>query len=501
LLGLCAAIGLIAGMNMRQIQKPSVETSSIQLNSMDRIQKFADVMGYIQSKYIDSIDLEKSTDLALDAWLAGLDPYSDYIPSNELNSFSNRMNGTAVDFGLDLVVADSKIIIQKVREASGAAAVGMQAGDQIKLINGLQIKPDTYYLDSLIDSILESNQDSIEIAWDSHEFAREQNSKIGLSPFKDYAVELSFSPEKGVVYLKLKILNKESYREFMNVLETYVSEKNCKRLIIDLRGNAGGLVHEAASILNQLIPEKDILLFKTQGFKTAAKEFKSTGKPFFRLDKIVVLVDNETASAAELIAASLQDLDRAIIVGQNTFGKGTVLEQYNLPDGSAIRLAVSRFSTNSGRLIQKPYENSEEYSYLSNPENSGEAIYYSRKKRRLATNKGVVPDIELDATNPAFDSTEQVIAIPIIAEHINEIKKAVANQKESLKSNKQLDLILRNELSKAKTKYPGIHWNEEQIIQTCHATILLWVFGESAFQEERLKTDPVFQRALQELKN
>lgn len=82
-----------------------------------------------------------------------------------------------------------------------------------------------YYLDSLIDSILESNQDSIEIAWYSHEFAREQNSKIGLSPFKDNAVGLSFSPEKGVVYLKLKILNKESYREFMNVLETYVSGK------------------------------------------------------------------------------------------------------------------------------------------------------------------------------------------------------------------------------------------------------------------------------------
>lgn len=486
---------------MRQIHKPSVETNSIQLNSMDRIQKFADVMGYIQSKYIDSIDLEKSTDLALDAWLASLDPYSDYIPSSELNSFSNRMNGTAVDFGLDLVVADSKIIIQKVREASGAAAVGMRAGDQIKGINGLQIKPDPYYLDSLINSILESNQDSIEIAWFSHEFAREQNSKIGLSPFKDNAVELSFSPEKGVVYLKLKILNKESYREFMNVLETYVSEKNCKRLIIDLRGNAGGLVHEAASILNQLIPEKDVLLFKTQGFKTAAKEFKSTGKPFFRLDKIVVLVDNETASAAELIAASLQDLDRAILVGQNTFGKGTVLEQYSLPDGSAIRLAVSRFSTNSGRHIQKPYENSEAFSYLSNPENSRDTIYYSRKKRRLATNNGVVPDIELDATNPALDSTEQLIAIPIIAEQINEIKKAVANQKESLKNNKQLDLILKNELLKAKTKYPGVHWNEERVIQTCHATILLWLYGESAFQQELLKTDPVFLRALKELRN
>ena len=486
---------------MRQIQKPSVETNSIQLNSMDRIQKFADVLGYIQSKYIDSIDLEKSTDLALDAWLASLDPYSDYIPSSVLNSFWKRMNDTAVDFGLDLVVADSKIIIQKVREASGAAAVGMRAGDQIKGINGLQIKPDAYYLDSLINSILESNQDSIEIAWFSHEFAREQNSKIGLSPFKDNAVELSFSPEKGVVYLKLKILNKESYREFMNVLETYVSEKNCKRLIIDLRGNAGGLVHEAASILNQLIPEKDILLFKTQGFNTAAKEFKSTGKPFFRLDKIVVLVDNETASAAELIAASLQDLDRAILVGQNTFGKGTVLEQYSLPDGSAIRLAVSRFSTNSGRHIQKPYENSEAFSYLSNPENSKDTIYYSRKKRRLATNNGVVPDIELDATNPALDSTEQLIAIPIIAEQINEIKKAVANQKESLKNNKQLDLILKNELLKAKTKYPGVHWNEERVIQTCHATILLWLYGESAFQQELLKTDPVFLRALKELRN
>lgn len=94
------------------------------------------------------------------------------------------MNGTDEDFGLDLVVADSKIVIQKVREASDAAAAGMQAGDQIKLINGLQIKPDMYYLDSLIDSILESNQDSIEIAWYSHEFAREQNSKIGLSPLK-----------------------------------------------------------------------------------------------------------------------------------------------------------------------------------------------------------------------------------------------------------------------------------------------------------------------------
>lgn len=501
LLGLSAAIGLIAGMNMRQIQKPLVETNSYPLNATDRIQKFADVLGYIQSKYIDSIDLDESTDLALDAWLSTLDPYSDYIPSSEINAFANRMNGTAQDFGLDLIISDTTVYIQHVREVSEAFKVGMESGDQIKRINGMSVHPDMYALDSLIETIFESNQDTVEFEWYSRKQARNHISKIALSTFKDEAVTLSFSPEAGIVYLKIKILNKESYREFMNVLETYVSDKNCKRLIIDLRGNAGGMVHEAAYILNQLIPEKDVLLFKTKGSKTTEKEFKSTGKPFFRLDKIIVLVDAETASAAELIAASLQDLDRAIAIGQNTYGKGTVLEQYSLPDGSAIRLAVSRFITNSGRCIQKPYDNANGYIFLSNPEDSSKAIYYSVKKRKLVSNQGVVPDIEIPDSNPALDSSNHSLSVQIVAEHILELKKLVTKNKESIENNKPLDLILKNGFLKAQANYPGIKWNESQLIQTCHAILQLWIYGEQAYQQQLLKTDLVFLKAISEIKN
>ncbi|MEM9823911.1 MAG: S41 family peptidase, partial [Bacteroidota bacterium] len=198
-----------------------------------------------------------------------------------------------------------------------------------------------------------------------------------------------------------------TYKEFMGALEEMVDKEGLKDLVIDVRQNPGGYLQEATNILSQFFKDRKKLLVYTEGRTVNRNDYESTGRPFYDIGNIAVLIDEGSASASEILAGAVQDWDRGVIVGRRSFGKGLVQEQYNLKDGSALRLTVARYYTPSGRSIQKDYENADEYDNdVVNRFESGELYardsievkdstrFYTQKEGRVVFGGGgIMPDI------------------------------------------------------------------------------------------------------------
>jgi carboxyl-terminal processing protease len=213
-------------------------------------------------------------------------------------------------------------------------------------------------------------------------------------------------------YIKVNRFAATTDREFIDALEE-LQREGMEDLILDLRHNPGGYLQKATNMLNQLFDEKGNLMVYTQGRTVSRNDYKTSGRSIFNLDKIAVLIDEGTASASEIMAGAIQDHDRGILVGRRSFGKGLVQEQYQLQDGSALRLTIARYYTPSGRSIQKPYEDMEAYRNDFNERyESGELIsannisikdstrYFTDNGRVVFGGGGIIPDVfvPLDTT-------------------------------------------------------------------------------------------------------
>jgi len=208
-------------------------------------------------------------------------------------------------------------------------------------------------------------------------------------------------------YIKVGRFSSTTYREFMDFLENLVQEEHAENLVIDVRDNPGGYLKEAVNILSQLFDEKGKLLVYTEGDHAKRMEYKSTGNPYYRVDKIVVLIDGSSASASEIIAGAVQDHDRGVILGSRSYGKGLVQEQYPLHNGGALRLTVARYYTPSGRCIQRPYEN--EVIVDKDPEGELDSTVFTTSYGRIVeADGGIDPDIEVPARFSWYDKNVYV---------------------------------------------------------------------------------------------
>ncbi len=499
LLGLVATIGLWAGMNIRQPVSTSEESGKQQVAGYSASQKIVDVLSYIQGKYVDSLGSGELTDLALHKLLQSLDPYSEYIPAEYMPLYNDALSGGQVMYGLECIEIDSQLVIRQILPQSPAVALGIQTGDYLEQINDMHFpKDNAAFMDSLTLHGFRKT-DKIHIRWFSRSKGRIEEGSLIPKVLMDNPVSAVHSPIQATVYLKLREFTKDSYRHFMEVLEEYEGRRNCNKLIIDLRGNGGGLLIEAAHILNQLVEEKDVLLFKTKGFQQKEKEFRSTGHSFFKTKQIAILIDRNTASAAELLAATLQDLDRAVIIGEQSFGKSTVLEQFNLGDGSAIRLSISRFTTHSGRSIQRNYESQEsgDTPYVVLPDTDEPGVFYSRLKKKLPSNQAVIPDIVLEKSKLTAEYLDSIrsLADRIIIRRIVEFRSLIGQNPDKIMDSGEVEKQILEEAQSLATEWPS-QFKREDLVQECKYALCAWLFGRELEMRARLLKDPCMEKAI-----
>lgn len=361
----------------------------------EQVRKYGEVLSLVSQYYVDTIDTQKLTETAIASLLTELDPHSVYINQDQLKRVNEDFQGSFEGIGVEFDIVNDTLTIVSPISGGPSEKLGILAGDKIVKIDGISCikipredvpkklrgKKGTKVTVSIIrggsPSLLE-----FEIIRD----------KIPL-----YSVDASFMYNNEIGYIKVSRFASTTFDEFIQAL-LKLRSKGMKKLVLDLRGNPGGFLEQAFKMASEFIPGGRKIVY-TQGRIPMFNEvYNSSGGKYTDIP-LVVMVNSGSASASEIVAGAIQDWDRGVIIGENTFGKGLVQRQFDLSDGSAVRVTTSRYYTPSGRLIQKPYshgkygidEESEE-----NPVNipdSVRPVYQTKGGRTVYGGGGITPDI------------------------------------------------------------------------------------------------------------
>ncbi|MCB9048676.1 MAG: PDZ domain-containing protein [Lewinellaceae bacterium] len=356
LFALILVAGILIGMRL-QSNGPTIatETPEAPIHALGQ-GKVEEILRYIEAKYVDEVDREALVQEVIEQMLAKLDPHSNYITAEQLREVNEQLEGNFDGIGVEFMMLDDTIVVVAPLAGGPSEAAGILAGDKIVQISDSTIAGVRMDTRDVINMLRGEKGTDVEVGILRGREKKVRKFTITRDEIPMHSVDVAYMLDDKTGYIKVNRFSATTYEEFMKGLEKLVEGKGMEDLVIDLRHNPGGYLQQATNILSQLFSRKDKLLVYTEGRAVSRSNYESTGRAFFDIDDIVVLIDEGSASASEILAGAIQDHDRGVIVGRRSFGKGLVQEQYKLRDGSALRLTVARYYTPSGRSIQKPYE-------------------------------------------------------------------------------------------------------------------------------------------------
>lgn len=372
-------IGMYIGFRLRSATTGVVFFKNTSQNSLQ------EVIDLVSNKYVDKLSTDSLNNAAIDDLLAHLDPHSVYIPAKELADVNEELQGNFQGIGVEFQLFNDTVNVLNVIENGPSFRAGLQVGDKIVKVNdtaaltGKKLKADDIrqYLrgpaGSKVKVGLVRNGSPLNV-----EITR------GTIPVPSVDVAYMLTPTTG--FIRINKFAETTYEEFMFALEG-LQKQHMQQLVLDLRGNGGGLLSEAADIADEFLDDNKLIVY-TQGSNVPRMEYRCKRDGLFEKGKLVVLVDETSASASEILSGALQDWDRATLIGRRTFGKGLVQQQFTLSDKSALRLTIARYYTPIGRNIQKPY-------------NKGKEKYEEELINRFHNGELVVGDTS-KPTGPAF---------------------------------------------------------------------------------------------------
>jgi carboxyl-terminal processing protease len=392
LFGVVMALGILTGF---QLAGSSGRNKGVDFGERSSVQQVLDLLRY---KYVDSVKLDSVQQSAINAMVEHLDPHTIYIPRQELAEVNADLQGAFSGIGVEYQMINDTMNIVYVVEKGPSEKAGLQAGDQIIKVYEKPIAGQKLSGPDLRKLLRGENKSKVEITYLRNGISNTTSITRGNIPLP--SVDAWYLVSKDVGYIRLNKFSETTYREFMDAA-TSLQGKGMKKLILDLRGNSGGILGEATNVIDELL-EDGLAIVSTKGLHIKNKTVSSSKPGILEEAPLVVLIDDFSASASEVLAGALQDNDRGTIVGRRSFGKGLVQEQYDLADGGALRITVARYYTPSGRSIQKPFNgNREDYmeeiisrhdgSDSAKPENK--EIFTTRKGKKVYGGGGITPDV------------------------------------------------------------------------------------------------------------
>lgn len=368
--------------------------------------KFRDILSYIDRDYVDTVNIEELSDYAITQMLEKLDPHTAYIPASEMDMARAYLEGDFEGIGVEFNIFRDTVHVVAPLSGGPSEAVGLQAGDKILKVDGKNIAGIGITTQGVFEALRGAKGTKVHLTILRKEEKKPMNFVVTRSKIPSVSVDVSYMVNDRTGYIKVARFAANTYTEFKAAL-VKLKKQGMQNLVLDLRGNPGGYMDRATKMADEFIAgNKKIVYTDGKGTKYDSETYARM-KGEFEEGPLVVLVDEGSASASEIVAGALQDNDRALIVGRRSFGKGLVQMPIPLNDGSELRLTISRYYTPSGRSIQKPYTaGAEDYELdIYNRFQRGEyfhpdSIHFNEKLKYKTVNGrvvygggGIMPDI------------------------------------------------------------------------------------------------------------
>lgn len=331
-----------------------------------------EVVDHIKLNYVDKVDTDTLADEAIQAMLMQLDPHSLYIPASHLAEVNEDLQGNFEGIGVEFFIIDDTVHITNVLAGGPSDKAGLKVGDKFLKVEDTAVTGKTINSDKIKSYLRGPGASKVRVTVLRDKQTIEAVISRGTIPL--YSVDASYMIDNQTGYIHLNKFSSTTYKEFMRAMES-LQNKGMKNLVFDLRGNGGGILGEAVKISDEFLSGTKLIVY-TKGDKQDSIPYECERPGLMEEGQVALIVDENSASASEVVAGALQDWDRAKIVGRRTFGKGLVQEQYALQGGAALRLTVARYYTPLGRNIQKPYDKGRaEYQRdIDNRFNNGELV-------------------------------------------------------------------------------------------------------------------------------
>jgi len=407
LLSLCVIAGMFVGYRIRG----NMPNKGIFF--VENPKPVQEVLDLIKRKYVDDVNVDSLSNVALQTILSGLDPHSVYIPPQRLKEVNEDLQGVFYGIGVEFTVIDDTTNIIRVVEGGPSEKSGLKPGDKFIKVNDSTIAGNHTSEETLKELMRGKGGSKVKVTVFRN--GKELTVDLTRGPVRLYSVDASYMINDTTGFIRINKFSETTYKEFMSAMEK-LNKEGMKALILDLRDNGGGILTEATHIADEFLSE-DKLITYTEGAHVPKKEYKCDKEGVFEKGTLIVLINEGTASASEVLAGALQDWGRATIVGRRSFGKGLVQEQYELSDGSGLRLTVARYYTPLGRSIQRPYTNgNEDYyhdlidrfkhgemEYADSIKHTDQKKYVTANGRVLYGGGGITPDVFVPVDTLTFE--------------------------------------------------------------------------------------------------
>jgi len=371
-------------------------------------EKVDEIINLINRNYVDEIDADTLSHMEIDSLLRQLDPHSIYLPPVKATEQSELLEGNFEGIGIEYYILKDTLLVTKVFKNGPAEAAGLKLGDKILKIDSLYVSGRHLAKDKMMGKIKGKKGTPVQLVILHSGAAKPVFLSIKRGHVNVSSIDAAYMMNADSGYIRISEFGANTDKDFVDCIKT-LKAAGMKKLILDLRDNGGGYLTAATGLANQILPENKLIVY-TEGKHEPRTDYIATGGGEFEDGKLAVLINENSASASEILAGAVQDLDRGVIIGRRSFGKGLVQEQFPFGDGSALNLTIARYYTPLGRSIQKSYKKgyAAYHNEIEDRFNDGEltekasltkdstrrnAAYVTGSGKRVFAGGGIQPDI------------------------------------------------------------------------------------------------------------
>jgi len=491
-----------------------VDSRGSRMNRLERL------LTYIENDYVEKINTDSLVGIVIEDIVERLDPHSVYIPSFERQMIVENMQGNFYGIGVSFfLVRDTVTVIRVIKDGPSEKA-GLMAGDRILVANQDTLFQKKYSANKIM-SILKGKPGTdvkLKLYRKSEDLIVDISLKRGKVPLQ--SVESHYMIDDSIGYIKINRFSQTTFNEFELAIQNLMGE-GMDKMILDLRDNPGGYLHSAKQISNAFLSKNQTIVITKTNMGEEEKSF-AKGDGVFQEGGLIILVNEQSASASEIVAGAVQDNDRGWIIGRRTFGKGLVQKQMPLGGGDAVRLTIAKYYTPSGRSIQKPYSNNgrkDYYEDLNNRFENGEMAdekkipiidslaFKTTSGRTVYGGGGITPDNYVSNKNTQEEEwNDLILNSPLISNFVfNELdqnRKAFSKLKESqLLNNRSSSILPSYQEFSNYCKTNGIEFKngKKETLKAIRANLALQLFGENIFNRIKNQEDIFIDKAIKTL--